>query len=69
MRYHPGIQISRISVEGGGGLIFAVGMVLIVAEFYAASIVRTLKKDLDLGAWIIGEVEPGNGQVIIDGLS
>jgi hypothetical protein len=30
MRIHPGIQISRIPVEGGGGLIFAVGMMLIV---------------------------------------
>jgi hypothetical protein len=30
MRVHPGIQISRISVEGGGGLIFAIGMVSIV---------------------------------------
>lgn len=30
MKVHPGIQIHRIPVEGGGGLIFAVGMVLLV---------------------------------------
>ena len=30
MRPHPGIQIHKIPAEGLGGLIFAVGMVMIV---------------------------------------
>ena len=30
MQVHPGIRINRIPVEGGGGLIFAAGMVALV---------------------------------------
>ena len=36
-----------------------IGMVLIVAEFYAESIARTLRKELDLPSWVIGEVVAG----------
>jgi hypothetical protein len=30
MQFHPGIRINRIPVEGGGGLIFAAGMAVLV---------------------------------------
>jgi len=30
MQFHPGIRIDRIPVEGGGGLIFAAGMAVLV---------------------------------------
>ena len=36
-----------------------IGLVLIVAEFYAESIARTLRKELDLPCWVIGEVVAG----------
>jgi phosphoribosylformylglycinamidine cyclo-ligase len=42
-----------------------IGLVLIVAEYYAESIVRTLTKEGGTQAWVIGEVVSGNGEVII----
>jgi phosphoribosylformylglycinamidine cyclo-ligase len=42
-----------------------IGMVLIVAEYYAESIVRTLAKDANTPAWIIGRVVEGAGDVTI----
>jgi len=36
-----------------------IGLVLIVAEYYADSIARTLHKELNLPAWAIGEVTAG----------
>jgi len=33
---HPGIRIDHIPAEGGGGLIFAAGMVLIFLIFFPA---------------------------------
>jgi hypothetical protein len=54
MRFHPGIQISRIPVEGGGGLIFAIGMVLIVV--LAMPAVRPLALLSILGGVILAPV-------------
>ncbi len=42
-----------------------IGMVLVVAEYYAESIVRALRSDANLPAWVIGEVVPGHGEVSI----
>jgi phosphoribosylformylglycinamidine cyclo-ligase len=42
-----------------------IGMVLIVAEYYADSIVRTLSKDANTPAWVIGRVVEGAGDVTI----
>ncbi|MGE3819391.1 MAG: phosphoribosylformylglycinamidine cyclo-ligase [Isosphaeraceae bacterium] len=41
-----------------------IGLVMIVAEYYADSIVRTLRTEADTPAWIIGEVVPGNREVL-----
>ncbi len=43
-----------------------IGLVLIVAEYYAESIVRTLRKEANLPAWIIGEVVQGARNVTIE---
>ena len=40
-----------------------IGLVLIVAEYYADSIVRTLAKDANVAAWVIGDVTAGNREV------
>ncbi|MDB5350005.1 MAG: purM [Planctomycetota bacterium] len=40
-----------------------IGMVLIVAEYYANSIARTLTDEADVPAWVIGEVTEGNKDV------
>ncbi len=40
-----------------------IGMVVIVADYYAESIVRHLNAKTKLPAWIIGEVAPGNRSV------
>jgi phosphoribosylformylglycinamidine cyclo-ligase len=40
-----------------------IGMVLVVGEYYADSIVRTLSKEGDTPAWIIGEIVPGSRNV------
>ena len=36
-----------------------IGLVLIVSDYYAESIARTLRDELDLPAWVIGEVVAG----------
>ena len=38
-----------------------IGMVLVVAEYYADSIVRTLRSEASLPAWVIGEVVTDEG--------
>jgi phosphoribosylformylglycinamidine cyclo-ligase len=43
-----------------------IGLVMVVADYYAESIVRTLRKEVDLPAWIIGEVVPGDRSVTIE---
>lgn len=40
-----------------------IGMVLIVAPYYADSIVRTLRTEANTPAWVIGEVVAGNRDV------
>jgi phosphoribosylformylglycinamidine cyclo-ligase len=40
-----------------------IGLVLIVAEYFADAIVRDLKRRLELPAWVIGEVIKGNREV------
>ena len=44
-----------------------IGLVLIVADYYADAIVRNLRAELDLPAWVIGEVVSGDRTVIWDG--
>ncbi|MBV8309217.1 MAG: phosphoribosylformylglycinamidine cyclo-ligase [Planctomycetaceae bacterium] len=41
-----------------------IGLVMIVAEYYAESIVRHLKHNAKVPAWIIGEVIEGNQNVV-----
>jgi len=41
-----------------------IGMVMIVAEYYADSIIRTLKTEADIPAWVIGDVVEGNREVV-----
>ena len=43
-----------------------IGLVLIVADYYAVSIVRHLTQSAGIPAWIIGEVVPGQRQVTWD---
>jgi len=40
-----------------------IGMTLIVADYYAEAIVRYLRAEVDLPAWIIGEVVEGDRTV------
>ena len=40
-----------------------IGLVMIVAEYYAESIVRHLKHTARVPAWIIGQVVAGNQDV------
>jgi phosphoribosylformylglycinamidine cyclo-ligase len=40
-----------------------IGLVVIVAEYYADSIVRALRNEADVPAWVIGEVTEGNREV------
>ena len=40
-----------------------IGLVLIVAEYYAEAIVRHLKQEASIPSWIIGEVVPGDRSV------
>jgi phosphoribosylformylglycinamidine cyclo-ligase len=40
-----------------------IGLVLIVAEYYADAIVRHLTHQVKVPAWIIGEVVPGERKV------
>ena len=37
-----------------------IGLVLVVAEYFADAIVRHLTHQVKVPAWIIGEVVPGN---------
>ncbi len=40
-----------------------IGLVIVVAEYYADSIVRTLRKEANIAAWVIGDVIAGNREV------
>jgi phosphoribosylformylglycinamidine cyclo-ligase len=40
-----------------------IGLVMIVAEYYADSIVRTIRTDAKIPAWVIGDVVEGNKTV------
>jgi phosphoribosylformylglycinamidine cyclo-ligase len=40
-----------------------IGMILVVAEYYADAIVRNLRTNLNLPAWVIGDVVAGNREV------
>ncbi len=42
-----------------------IGLVLVVAPYYAESIVRTLRTEANIPAWVIGEVVAGNRDVTI----
>ena len=44
-----------------------IGLVLVVAEYYAEAITRYLRAEVDLPAWIIGEVVEGDKTVTWDG--
>jgi phosphoribosylformylglycinamidine cyclo-ligase len=46
-----------------------IGMILIVSEYYAESIARTLSTEAQTPAWVVGEVVPGQRDVSIDGLA
>ena len=41
-----------------------IGLVLIVAEYYAEAIARYLRTEVELPAWVIGEVVPGARDVV-----
>ena len=41
-----------------------IGLVLIVAEYYAEAIARYLRTEVELPAWVIGEVVPGAKEVV-----
>jgi phosphoribosylformylglycinamidine cyclo-ligase len=41
-----------------------IGLVLIVADYYAEAIARYLRTEVKLPAWVIGEVVPGNRDVV-----
>jgi phosphoribosylformylglycinamidine cyclo-ligase len=40
-----------------------IGLVMIVAEYYADSIARTIRQESKIPAWVIGEVVPGEKTV------
>ncbi len=44
-----------------------IGLILVVAEYYAEAIVRHLNREARTPAWIIGEVVPGDRTVLWDG--
>ena len=54
MQPHPGIRINSIPAEGGGGLIFALGMVAIV--LLALPAVRPLAAVAVLGGLLLAPV-------------
>lgn len=41
-----------------------VGMVLVVAPYYAESIVRTIREEAKIPAWIVGEIIPSNEKTV-----
>ena len=43
-----------------------IGLILVVAEYYAEAIVRHLNEEAQTPAWIIGEVIPGERNVVWD---
>ncbi len=45
-----------------------IGLVLVVAPYYADSVARTLTKEAGVPSWVIGDVVEGDGTVAIEGL-
>jgi phosphoribosylformylglycinamidine cyclo-ligase len=43
-----------------------IGLVLVVADYYAESIARTLRTEAKVPAWVIGDIVPGRRDVIWD---
>ena len=41
-----------------------VGMVLVVAPYYAESIVRTIREEAKIPAWIVGEIVPSDEKTV-----
>ncbi len=41
-----------------------IGLVLVVADYYAEAIIRTLNKEAGVPAWIIGEVSRASEGVV-----
>jgi len=41
-----------------------IGLVIVAADYYAESIVRHVEREARIPAWIIGEVVPGNREVV-----
>jgi phosphoribosylformylglycinamidine cyclo-ligase len=48
----PDVEMFRVFNMG-------IGLVLVVAEYYADAVVRTLRKEADVAAWVIGEIVEG----------
>jgi phosphoribosylformylglycinamidine cyclo-ligase len=48
----PDLEMFRVFNMG-------IGLILVVAEYYADAVVRTLRKEAEVPAWVIGEVVPG----------
>ncbi|GIW88934.1 MAG: phosphoribosylformylglycinamidine cyclo-ligase [Isosphaeraceae bacterium] len=48
----PDVEMFRVFNMG-------IGLILVVAEYYADAVVRTLRKEAEVPAWVIGEVVPG----------
>ena len=40
------------------------GLVLIVADYYAEAITRSLRQEAGVASWVIGEVVPGDQTVV-----
>ena len=60
-RSSPGCSSSATSTDAEMFRVFnmGIGLVLIVAEYYAEAIARYLRTEVELPAWVIGEVVPG----------
>jgi phosphoribosylformylglycinamidine cyclo-ligase len=43
-----------------------IGLIMVVGEFFAESIARTLRKEAKVPAWVIGEVVEGAKEVVFD---
>jgi phosphoribosylformylglycinamidine cyclo-ligase len=41
-----------------------IGLILVVAEYYAEAIARYLRTEVHVPAWVIGEVIQGNREVV-----
>jgi phosphoribosylformylglycinamidine cyclo-ligase len=55
----PDVELYRVFNMG-------IGLILIVGEYYANSIVRTLREEAGVPAWVIGDVAEGAREVVIE---